>query len=129
MRTLSERYSTRPLEELLVTVTEAVDANFAILVLDDYSKMDQVIENISKFRLEGGFSLSEVQMAFELYRTVTMPILVRELPALLLPDAVGKVNNCLTYTIRKFSDYFQSLHDPMDPQKGLPTYVTLEATA
>ena len=108
---VSGRYSDRPLEELLVTVREAVDANFAILAHGDYSKMDRVIENISKFRLEGGFSLSEVQMAFELYRTVTLPILMRELPPPLLPTAVRKVNDSLTYTIRKFSDYFQSLHE------------------
>ena len=108
---VSERYSARPLEELLVTVSQAVDANFAILVHGDYSKMDGVIENISKVRLEGGFSLSEIQMAFELYRTVIIPILMRELSGTLLPAAVEKVNNSLTYTIRKFSDYFQSLHE------------------
>jgi len=108
---VSERYSGRPAEELTVTVSEAFDAQFAALVFDDLTKMDALIENISSLRLEGGFSLSEVQAAFELWRTLVLPVLMDEMEPAPFFEAVQKVNYCLAYTIRKFSDYFQALHE------------------
>lgn len=108
---VSERYSNRPVEEITLTITEASDANFSVLIQDDFSKMDQFIEKISRMRLDVGFSLTEVQGAFELYRTVLMPILIRELDTSLLLDSLQKLNRCLSHTIREFSDYFQSLHE------------------
>ena len=72
---VSERYKRRPEEELFVTVSAACDADYAVLVNNDYSKIDEHIEWITKVRIEGGFSLSEVQNAYELYRTVLTPIL------------------------------------------------------
>lgn len=108
---VSERYSNRPVEEITLTITEASDANFSALIQDDFSKMDKFIEKISRMRFDVGFSLTEVQGAFELYRTVLMPILIRELDASLLLDSLQKLNHCLSHTIREFSDYFQSLHE------------------
>ncbi len=108
---VSERYSARPVEEITLTISEAAEANFAVLTEDDFSKMNIFIEKISRMRLDVGFSLSEVQGAFELYRTVLMPILVKELDGPPLLDALQKLNNCLAHTIRKFSDYFQALHE------------------
>jgi PAS domain S-box-containing protein len=108
---VSERYSSRPPEELAVTVSEAFDAQFVAITLDDFSKMDALIENISSLRLEGGFTLSEVQAAFELWRTIILPVFMKEMEPALFFEAVRKVNDCLTYTIRKFSDYFQELHE------------------
>jgi len=71
---VSERYRSRPVSELLVTVTEGVDANFAALSRNDFSKINALIEKITRLRLEGGFSLSEVHAAFESYRAVILPI-------------------------------------------------------
>ncbi len=106
-----ERYSSRPLEELVSTISEAIDAFFATLTQADHSKMDALIERIAKLRLEGDFSLSEVQMAFELYRPVLLPILMKEFEGPPLFEALEKVNDGMSYAIRKFSDYFQSLHE------------------
>ena len=73
------RYGQRPLEELFVTVSRASEANYAVLVDDDYSLINAHIEWITRLRLEGGFSLSEVQNAYELYRTTLTPIILKEL--------------------------------------------------
>ena len=108
---VSERYHQRPLEELLTTVSAAYDAGFAVLVNSDYSKVDAHIEWITRIRLEGGFSLSEVQNAYELYRTVLVPILLRNLKGGELLAALEGLNKCLLYTIKKFSNYYQSLHE------------------
>lgn len=110
---VSENYTLRPLEELKMTITEAADANFEALMNDDFSKMDAFIEKITKMRLEVGFSLSEIQGAFELYQTILIPLLVNELDSSVLLDTLQKLNNCLSHTIRKFSDYFESVHQQM----------------
>ncbi len=108
---ISERYKKRPEDELFVTCSSACDAGYAVLVNNDYSKIDEHIEWITKVRIEGGFLLSEVQNAYELYRTILTPILVKELKGEKLFDALKRVNACLLYTIKKFSNYFQSLHE------------------
>jgi PAS domain S-box-containing protein len=110
-RDVSERYTERPISELFVTVSRAYDANFAVLLRDDYSKINAHIEWITKIRLEGGFSLAEVQNAYELYRTILVPILLKYLGGSELLMALQRMNTCLLYTIKKFSNYFQSLHE------------------
>ena len=108
---VSERYKKRPEDELFVTCSSACDAGYAALVDKDYSKIDEHIEWITKVRIEGGFLLSEVQNAYELYRTILTPILAKELEGPKLLDAFKRMNACLLYTIKKFSNYFQSLHE------------------
>jgi PAS domain S-box-containing protein len=108
---VSERYKKRPEEELFVTVSAACDGDYAVLVNNDYSKIDEHIEWITKVRIEGGFSLSEVQNAYDLYRTILTPVLVKELEGAKLLNALKRMNACLLYTIKKFSNYFQSIHE------------------
>jgi PAS domain S-box-containing protein len=108
---ISERYSARPIEELFRTTSKVAEAKYAMLVYDDTSKIDSIIEMISKLRLEGGFALSEVQNGFELYRSILLPMLFKELDRPLLYNSVQKLNTCLSYAIHKFSDYFQALHE------------------
>lgn len=108
---MSARYRKRPLDELRITVTAAYDASHAVLIHNDFSKIDCHIEWITKTRLEGGFSLSEVQNAYELYRVLLLPVLVKELKGTHLSKAIEQLNRCLYYTITKYSNYFQSLHE------------------
>lgn len=110
---ISERYSRRPVEEVHNTITEATDANFSFMIENDPSKMDAFIEKITAMRLEVGFSLSEVQAAFELYRTISVPIFLKELESSALLGGLEKLNTCLSYTIHEFSEYFESLHQKM----------------
>jgi PAS domain S-box-containing protein len=108
---VSERYAARPEGELFHTVTRANEANYAVLIHNDFSKINDHIRWITKLRLDGGFSLSEVQNAYELYRTVLLPLLPNELNEKDLQETLKQMNYCLFYTITRFSNYFQSLHE------------------
>ena len=123
---LSERYSLRPVEELRSNVTQATDATFTFVIENDRSKMDIFIERFSAMRLDVGFTLSEVQAAWELYRTVTVPIFLKELDPPEIPEALEKLNNCLSYSIRKFSEHFESLHEKMIRDHAEELEVTVE---
>lgn len=116
---VGERYSSEPLEELFITVSGAYDATSAVLMYNDFSKIDCHIEWIANARLHGGFGLSEVQTAYELFRVFVAPIFMRELKGEELQNAMEKLNNCLFYTITKYSNYFQSLHE-----KAIKDYAT-----
>jgi PAS domain S-box-containing protein len=61
-------------------------------------------------RLHAGFPLSHVQKAFELYRTVVVPLAAEETTIDEFPDFVSRVNACLAVTIHRFSDHFQEMH-------------------
>ncbi|MCX8023071.1 MAG: PAS domain S-box protein [Syntrophorhabdaceae bacterium] len=106
-----ERYGAQPLEELFITVSAAYDATCAVLLHNDFSKINCHIEWIANARLLGGFTLSEVQNAYELGRTYLVPIFMRELKGKEQINAMERLNSCLLYTITKFSNYFQSLHE------------------
>jgi PAS domain S-box-containing protein len=108
---VSPRYRERPREELFSTVSQAYDAGTAVILHDDYSGIDAHIERITRIRLEGGFLLSDVQNAYDLYRICLVPILVKELEGLDLLRALLRLNASLLYTIKKFSNFFQSLHE------------------
>ncbi|MBP1749594.1 MAG: domain S-box [Deltaproteobacteria bacterium] len=124
--TLSERYSRLPVEEYRSTVTQATDANFAFLIGNDRSKMDIFIERLTAMRLEMGFPLSEVQAAFELYRTVTVPIFLKELDPPEVLKVIEKLNNCMSYTIHRFSEHFESLHQKMIREHAQELEITVE---
>lgn len=106
-----ERYRRRPSRELVALTSEAADANYVVLINNDFTKIDHFIEKITKLRLESGFTLSEVQKAFDFYRVIVVSIMTRKMNGSELPRTLKKLNNCLSYTITRFSDYFQSLHE------------------
>ncbi len=106
-----EQYARRPLEELLGTVTEAFDANYHLIIHNNYRQINIFINKITKMRLEAGFLLSDVQKAFEFFRTIVVPMLFTEATLEEIADAVIRINQCLYYTIHRFSDHFQSMHE------------------
>jgi PAS domain S-box-containing protein len=108
---MGSRYAVRPDDELYITVAAAFDASYAVLVKRDYRLIDCHIRWITRVRLLGGFSLSEVQGAYEMFRKAVTPILAAELPKKDLRTALQRVNECLYYTITRFSDNFQQLHE------------------
>ncbi len=108
---MGPRYGGRPKGELYITVAAAFDASYAVLVDRDYSMIDCHIRWITGLRLLGGFSLSEVQGAYEMFRKVVTPILTVKLRKRELQSALERVNECLYYTITRFSDNFQQLHE------------------
>ena len=106
-----EQYARRPREELLETVTEAYNANYHLLIHNEYHPINTFINKITKMRLETGFLLSDVQTAFELFRSIVTPMLAEEADQNDFADAVVRINHCLRYTIHRFSDHFQSMHE------------------
>ncbi|MDY0042308.1 MAG: RsbRD N-terminal domain-containing protein, partial [Desulforhabdus sp.] len=111
---ISDQYALRPREELAETIAEAFDAYFHVLTSGDFSYINQFIEKITRMRLEAGFLLSDVQKAYELYRSIVIPLLAKE-PAITtikeFCDNVMLINRCLGYTIQRFSDHFQEMHE------------------
>ena len=107
---VGQRYAERPVEELYETVTNAFEANFHVLVHDRYDLIVGFINRITEMRLHAGFPLSHVQKAFELYRTVVLPLAAGETNIEEFLDFVTRVNACLAVTIHRFSDHFQEMH-------------------
>ena len=107
---VGDRYPERPRKELLATISEAYDANTEVLLRNDYTAINQFIDKIISLRLDDGFALSDVQMAFELFRSIMLPLLARETTIAELSAAVTKLNRCMTHTIHRFSDRFQAMH-------------------
>lgn len=110
-REVGAQYASRPLEELMGTVSEAFEANHHVLVHDNFTYINEFIGKITKMRLEAGFLLSDVQKAFELYRMIVIPLLAKEASIDEFQAYVEKINQCLAYTIHRFSDHFQDMHE------------------
>ncbi|MRR07883.1 MAG: PAS domain S-box protein [Deltaproteobacteria bacterium] len=110
---VSPRYSNRPAHEYDQTINAAFDAYYCALVFDDYSRIDDVVQEIGKFRFQGGFTLSEVQKAFEMFGYLVIPRIVKDMAGSVLEiiAAIDRVQVCLNYTIHLFSDFFQALSE------------------
>ena len=105
-----EQYAARPVEELLQTITQAVDANYQVLVHENYHAINTFIDKITDMRLRAGFLLSDVQRAFELYRMILTDLLISNVPKEEFPKIFKQLNLCLSYTMHRFSDHFQDMH-------------------
>ncbi|MBN2124262.1 MAG: PAS domain S-box protein [Deltaproteobacteria bacterium] len=108
---VGDQYARRPMRELRETVSGAFDGNHQVLIHEDYTFMNAFIDKITRMRLEAGFLLSDVQKAFELYRTIVIPLLAREMTGEGLRESITRINQCLAYTIHRFSDHFQAMHE------------------
>ncbi|MBU1697110.1 MAG: PAS domain S-box protein [Proteobacteria bacterium] len=105
-----EQYAARPLEELFGTITRAVDANYQVLAHGNYHAINIFIDKITDMRLKAGFALSDVQRAFELYRMILTDILISNAPKEEFQKIFERLNHCLAYTMHRFSDHFQDMH-------------------
>jgi PAS domain S-box-containing protein len=105
-----EQYAARPIEELMQTITQAVDANYQVLVHNNYHPINTFIDKITGMRLKAGFLLSDVQKAFELYRMILTELLISNTPKKEFREIFEQLNKCLSYTMHRFSDHFQSMH-------------------
>ncbi len=106
-----DQYAVQPVEELEITITEAVEANFQVLVYDNFDYINIFIDKITAMRLKAGFLLSDVQKAFELYRVIVFEFLIeRDMSVKALHQIISGMNNCLAYTMHRFSDHFQDMH-------------------
>lgn len=105
-----EQYAERPVEEITQTITWAVDANYQVLILENYQPINNFIDKITRMRLGKGFLLSDVQKAFELYRIILIDLLIDTAPKKVFHKILERLNHCLAYTVHRFSDHFQNMH-------------------
>jgi len=108
---LSSSYRRRSTAELYLTVTEAFRANLEALEKGSLERINRFIDFITEKRLQAGFPLSDVQKAFELFRELVTERLCAGNLAYLLPGCLPRINSCLAYTIHRFSDCFQGMHE------------------
>ncbi|HOV90418.1 MAG TPA: PAS domain S-box protein [Syntrophorhabdaceae bacterium] len=108
---VSPKYSVLPVENLFKTITRVADANFYAITKNDFKPLDDAIQWIAKMRSRSGFSLTEIQKAFELYRTILIDFFNTKLEPKEIVHAIKKVNDILAHTIHRFSDYYQALHN------------------
>ncbi len=108
---VSSKYQKRPEKELYNTVSLAFQGNLEVICNNNWKTIEDFIIFITKLRLERGFTLSEVQRAFGLFRIIMLDILPDHFSKTELRDALKKVNLCVDVTINRFSEYFQKKHD------------------
>lgn len=107
---VSAQYAERPLDEIRGTIIDAVEANFQALAHGNYAAINLFIDRITEMRLKAGFLLSDVQKAFELYRIIVMDMLEALGLGSEVFNVAEKLNQCLAYTLHRFSDHFQDMH-------------------
>lgn len=108
---LSPLYRKRPREELVETVAEAYAAFEEVLEFGRFARIENFIDFITNLRLEADFPLSDVQKAFELFRSIVVRRLTVAKQYRLLAQSQESLNTCLAYTIYQFSDHFQRHHE------------------
>ncbi|MBU1741838.1 MAG: PAS domain S-box protein, partial [Proteobacteria bacterium] len=109
LSTLSPAYRRRLTSELFQTATMAFRANLQVLESGQGELLEQFINYITTKRLEAGFLLSDVQKAFELFRTIVIRVLQESERFGLLAESIGPLNDLLAFTIHRFSDFFQHM--------------------
>ncbi|MGD9818666.1 MAG: nitrogen regulation protein NR(II) [Desulfomonilaceae bacterium] len=108
---LSPFYRSSEKKELVGTVSRAFRANLEFISCGDLKKIKTFIDYITKKRLRKGFPLSDVQKAFELFRSIVVSMLREHNRLDLLADSSEAINSCLSYTIHRFSDHYQHMHE------------------
>ncbi len=108
---VSTHYAQRSVMELNRTVGNAYDSFGQVILNNDFTKINAFINEITRIRLEAGFPLDDVQKAFELFRQIITPVLIIESPKEILGSNLKKTNSCLAYTIHRFSNHFQKVHE------------------
>ena len=104
---VSERYCGRPVDELFHTVSRATEANYSVLIHNDFSKINDHIRWITDFTpLKEVFPSRKFRMRTNCIEQFCSLSCRKELDENSLHDALRSMNYCLFYTITEFSNYF-----------------------
>ncbi|MCP4020374.1 MAG: PAS domain S-box protein [Desulfobacteraceae bacterium] len=129
---VGDQYAARPIDEITDTISQAVEANYQVLINNNFNPINAFIDKITVIRLEAGFLLSDVQKAFELYRVIVTGLLLEEnLNIKDLHLTIENMNQCLAYTMHRFSDHFQTMHQKkiLEQNKALEAIVKKRTAA
>jgi signal transduction histidine kinase len=100
IRECSQTYAKRPEYEMAESFRKSFDANTAYISNSNPEPIDNHIDLIVGSRLNSGFDLDDIQTAMELFRTVTRPLMLREIPRDNLSECLEKMDYCVDYSIR-----------------------------
>ncbi|MBI5178245.1 MAG: sensor histidine kinase [Nitrospinae bacterium] len=108
LRESSEAYRRRPDFELRENIRASFDASMAFMFRNDRAPLHRQVTQIVERRLKAKFSVTEVQTAIEIFRTVTRPMIIAGVPRERLNDCLAIVDDCVSYSIRLFSEKYQA---------------------
>ena len=111
MQESSASYGSRPVNELLETCGLAFNAYSSHIMEHGSGKLDDFIDYIVIKRVTAKFSISEVQHAFSLFRTITTPIILSELDAKQSLAAIEAIDRSVNHAIFSFSEKYQKTID------------------
>jgi PAS domain S-box-containing protein len=107
----STRYADEPEDELRPLIDRATRAFRLALVENAWEALREFVNFIARKRLEGSFTLAEVQRAFERYRETLVPLILANVEPEHLPEVFLRLQHCMVTTVTQFSTYFQNLHE------------------
>ncbi|MFH1116969.1 MAG: ATP-binding protein [Pseudomonadota bacterium] len=107
----STRYAEEPEDELRTLVDLGATAFRSALLENQWSGLRDLIRLIAHKRLQGGFSLPEVQRGFEYYRQTVMALIVAKMEPACLGQELLDLQNFMVYAVTHFSSYYQELHE------------------
>lgn len=107
----STRYADEPKDELELLIDRATKSFRLALVENKWEELRQFVNFIARKRLEGAFTLAEVQRAFEKYRETVIPLILGNIEPDRLPEVFLRLQHCMVSTVTQFSTYFQDLHE------------------
>lgn len=92
-------------------MNEAARGFYEVMVSDQWQRLDTFITGIAHKRFSQGFKVSDVQKVFELYRRILIPLMVKYMPKEALCSELIRLQDCMVFTITRFSEFFQNIHD------------------
>jgi PAS domain S-box-containing protein len=98
-------------QELLPLMNEAARGFYEVMVSDRWERLDSFITRIAHKRFSQGFKVSDVQKVFEHYRRILIPLMVNHMDKEVLCSELIRLQDCMVFTITRFSEFFQNIHD------------------
>jgi PAS domain S-box-containing protein len=98
-------------QEILPLMNEAARGFYEVMVSDQWGRLDAFITSIAHKRFSQGFKVSDVQKVFELYRRIIIPLMVKHMNKEALCSELIRLQDCMVFTITRFSEFFQNIHD------------------
>jgi PAS domain S-box-containing protein len=97
--------------ESLPLIRRTVDAFITLIIDDDSSGVDPLVRELAKAGFQSQLPVSDAYRAFEMFRSIVMPLLVTRLEQEPAIGAIDRLNSVLSYVCQTYSDYRQLLQE------------------
>lgn len=98
-------------ENTSYTIEQAVDAFIAFIINDDAPGIDPLVRELAKTGFRSQLPASDAYRAFEMFRSLVMPLMVARLGKDIAIQAVERLNSALSRVCQAYSDYRQLLQE------------------